>query len=370
MKNRILLTVTNDLVYDQRMQRISATLANAGYEVWLVGRMRPSSPALDEKPYRQIRLKCHWEKGKLFYLEFNLRLFFFLFKNAFSAICAIDLDTLGPAFVVSKLKNKPCLYDAHEYFTEVPEVERRPAVKLIWEVLARLIVPRLKYCYTVGHALADALSLRYGVPFEVVRNVPLAAKPAPALSKPQKPIILYQGVLNEGRGLEAAIAAMPHIPDAEFWLAGEGDLSDELRILSRQYKVENQVRFLGYLRPAALKEITPQATIGINLLENRGLSYYYSLANKAFDYIQHGIPSLQMDFPEYRRLNEQYSTFLLLEHLTPEAIAEKINKLLKSNNLYKEIQFACQRAANELTWENEQKILLDIYQKVLPLYPQ
>lgn len=366
--SRILLTVTNDLVYDQRMQRISATLAKAGYEVWLVGRMRASSPDLEEKPYRQIRLKCFWEKGKLFYLEFNLRLLFFLIKTSFDALCAIDLDTLAPAYVISKIKNKPCLYDAHEYFTEVPEVERRPKVKLIWEILARLIIPRLKHCYTVGAALAEALSIRYGVHFEVVRNVPLAAPLKPPSDKPEKAVILYQGVLNEGRGLETVIAAMQQVTDAELWLAGEGDLSEKLRQLARECKVEDRVRFLGYLRPIELKAITPQATIGINLLENRGLSYYYSLANKAFDYIQAGIPSLQMDFLEYRCLNEQYGVFLLLKQLTPEDIAANISKLLTDQLLYKNIQLACFRAASELTWENEQEKLLNIYHKALPLH--
>ncbi|MGB3617461.1 MAG: glycosyltransferase, partial [Catalinimonas sp.] len=126
---RVLLTVTTDLTYDQRMQRICRTLAGAGYDVHLVGRRRPHSRPLREEPYRQTRLPGRFERGKLFYLEFNIRLFFWLLLRRADAVCGIDLDTAGPAWAVARLKRVPFVYDAHEYFTEMEEVVRRPAVR-------------------------------------------------------------------------------------------------------------------------------------------------------------------------------------------------------------------------------------------------
>jgi len=63
----IIFTVTNDLTYDQRMERICSTMANAGYKVTLVGRTMPGSVALDKRSYGQVRLNCRYHKGKLFY---------------------------------------------------------------------------------------------------------------------------------------------------------------------------------------------------------------------------------------------------------------------------------------------------------------
>ncbi|MEM9023155.1 MAG: glycosyltransferase, partial [Bacteroidota bacterium] len=88
--------MTNDLVFDQRMSRICTSLAKAGYAVTLVGRERKGSEPLREKPFQQVRLRCFWEKGKLFYLEYNLRLFVYLLRNRFDILCAIDLDTILP----------------------------------------------------------------------------------------------------------------------------------------------------------------------------------------------------------------------------------------------------------------------------------
>ena len=79
---RLVFTVTNDLNFDQRMIRICSSLANAGYDVLLVGRRQRKSMPLDVKMFRQKRLACFFEKGKAFYFEYNVRLFvYLLFKK-------------------------------------------------------------------------------------------------------------------------------------------------------------------------------------------------------------------------------------------------------------------------------------------------
>ena len=361
---RILCTVTNDLTYDQRMFRICSSLARAGYAVELVGRERSFSKPLSEAPFRQTRLRCFFNNGKLFYLEYNLRLFLYLLSHPFDIVCTVDLDTLLPGYLASRLGKKVLVYDAHEYFTEVPEVVGRPLVKKAWEALARSLIPRLRYAYTVGNALAEIFEKRYGPPFEVVRNLPrrqeATAHPAPG----RPPVLLYQGHLNAGRGLETALGALKQIPDAELWLAGEGDLSGKLRHLADELAVRDRVRFLGYLRPADLQKVTLQATIGLNLLENRGLNYYYSLANKAMDYVQAGLPSIQMDFPEYRRLREQYGIFHLLPVLSEEELAKAVNRLLTDRAYYAQLRGQCLAHRGELCWEKEEAKLLTFYRKI------
>jgi glycosyltransferase involved in cell wall biosynthesis len=347
------------------MIRICTTLSAEGYDVLLVGRQRQASRPLEHRPFRQKRLYCFFEHGKFFYAEYNLRLLFFLLFSRFHALCAVDLDTLLPAFLIAKLKNKPCIYDAHEYFTEVPEVNRRPAVKKMWEALADVLIPKIKYAYTVGPCLAKIFEERYGTPFEVIRNMPFKYPiPSSQDTPPSQKVILYQGALNEGRGLEAAIMAMHEIHHAELWLAGEGDLSDKLRKMVEEEGLQTKVTFLGYLLPAALKELTPKAYIGLNLLENKGLSYYYSLANKAFDYIQAGVPSIHMAFPEYQQLNDTYATFVLIPDLEPDHIKFAIQQLIEEEDTYLSIRNHCLQAAQHLNWEEESRRLVSFYKSI------
>ncbi|TGE23972.1 glycosyltransferase [Hymenobacter aquaticus] len=364
----LIFTVTTDLNYDQRMQRICGSLARHGYQVLLVGRQGRASQPLTPQPYRQHRLRCWNNKGKLFYLEYNIRLFFYLLRQQASAWCAIDLDTALPVWLRARLAGQPFIYDAHELFTEVPEVVSRPAVQRLWRAVERFIVPRAALAYTVGPALARVFEQRYGRPFAVVRNISrlsAAELPPAPVAAPQEGYILYQGALNAGRGLEALLDAMPHVA-GRLVICGEGDLSGPLRARAARLGLldSGKVDFRGYVLPDALREVTSQAAVGIMLLENQGLSYYYSLANKFFDYLHAGIPQLIVDFPEYRLLNEQYEVAEVVA-LTPESIAAALNGLLRDHPArYHALAQNCRRARLAFNWQREEQHLLGLYQSL------
>ena len=363
-KKRIIATVTNDLSYDQRMIRICTTLSEAGYEVILVGRKREESVPLVDRPFQQKRLSCRFQKGKLFYIEYNIRLFFYLLFKRFDIVNAVDLDSLLPAYLISNWKGKPCVYDAHEYFTETPEVVRRPLIKKLWERLADFVIPKLTHCYTVGPALAKIMGERYGVKFGVIRNLPFPQEEMAQPSESQPLTLLYQGALNEGRGLFEVIQAMEELKYVHLWIAGEGDLSEFLREEVDLRWLKDQIKFLGYLQPEELKEVTLKAHVGLNLLENKGQSYYYSLANKAFDYVQATLPSIHMNFPEYAALNEQYNVFELIDDLEIQTIIDAVESLLSDRENYSRLRTNCMIARSELNWDKEKDALLAIYENV------
>lgn len=365
LMKKIYFTVTNDLTYDQRMIRICTSLANVGYNVWLIGRQRPNSKPLRQQAFQQKRLNCFFERGKFFYLEYNIRLFFFLMWHRFDAVCSIDLDTILAGFYSSRIKRKICIYDAHEYFTEVPEVVQRPTTKRIWEWVAQHTIPKLTHAYTVCQSLQEVFQKRYHTSFEVIRNVPFQqTKPIEQLSFQTPFILLYQGVLNDGRGLEEMIAALQQLPEVEFWLAGEGDRSQELRQLVQTLGLDRQVKFLGYIQPHELKAVTLKAHLGVNLLQNKGLNYYYSLANKFFDYIQALKPSLNMNFPEYAMIIEEHPVGLLLDDLTPETIVSSIKKIIEQPEVYQTLQANCLKAREVFVWEKEAVKLEAFYKQV------
>ena len=357
---KLLFAVTTDLNYDQRMQRICSSLARNGYQVILVGRAWEQSEPLQAKPYRQHRLRCFFNKGKLFYVEFSVRLFFYLLRRRFDAYCAIDLDTVLPVFFNAKLAQKPFIYDAHEYFPEVIEVANRKFIKKIWLGIEQFIVTRTSFAYTVTQSIADLFKEKYGTHFSVIRNIS-AYQPFVPAPKPVK-YILYQGAVNEGRGIEQLLEAMPLI-NTELVICGRGDLFDAMVAKSRELGIQHKVHFKGYVLPDELQTITRGAWLGYNLLENKGLSYYFSLANKFFDYIHAGIPQLCVAFPEYTHLNKEFEVAVMTE-LTPEAIAAAVNKLLNEPALYNKLAANCEKARHQLNWQHEEQKLLDFYQNI------
>lgn len=366
MENRdqkfIVCTVTNDLSQDQRMIRICSALSNAGYKVELVGRRRKKSIPLIERPFLQKRLNCWFDKGKAFYLEYNIRLFFYLLFKRFDIINVIDLDTMPADFPISKLRRKPIVYDAHEYFTELEEVVSRPLVKKAWKWIENWSVPNIKLGYTVSEGYAHLFKEKYNRDYKVVRNVTLL-KELPARTKTEK-YILYQGAVNKGRGLEQTIEAMQYIDDLPLIICGVGDIYDELQVLAQRFNVADKVTFTGFLNPEELIRYTQNAYIGLTLFTNSGLSNQHSLANRFFDYFHNGIPQLTMKYPEYVKFNKEYQVSLLIEQVNAHEIAKNINHLAQSSDLWNSLHQNCLEARMVHNFQNDTEVLLGVYDEL------
>ncbi len=359
---KIQILVSNDLSFDQRMQRIAQRMQDAAYEAELIGRELPDSEPFRLRDYQQTRLRCFFKKGPLFYAELNLRLILYLLRNPADLIWSVDADTLLAAYVIKKLRGRPYVYDAHEYFIGLPELIGRKRVRFVWKLIEDRAVPGARACVTVSSGVAALYEKRYKQKFEVIRNMPVATAP-PEEKASVKPWIIYQGALNVGRGLEQSIEAMKEV-NARLVLAGEGDLSDELRRRAADPQLRKKIFFAGYVQPEELSKLTSRATLGLNLFKGESLNYYYSLANKFFSYVQAGIPQLCIDFPEYRLLNESFEVALLIDDLSPAGIAAGMNKLLEDKELYKRLQGNCLKARKHWTWMEEARKLTALLDKI------
>jgi glycosyltransferase involved in cell wall biosynthesis len=358
---KIYFTVTNDLTFDQRMHRICTSLAEDGYAVTLVGRKLNNSLPVTEKKFSQKRLTCWFKKGKLFYIEYNLRLLFYLLFRRVDIICAIDLDTIIPCYTISKLKSIPRVYDAHELFTELKEVVTRSAIKKIWLWVERKLVPKFKNGYTVSEGISQEFQRRYGITYETIRNMPLLKDVEPAPQKER--FILYQGAVNEARGFEYLIPAMKMV-DCRLVVCGDGNFMGQLKNLIQQNNLTAKVELKGMLTPDELLSISQQAYIGVAVAENEGLNQYLALPNKFFDYMHAGLPQVTMNFPEYIKVNKQYEVALLINNLQTETIAGALNNLLTDDVLHMRLRNNCIEARKELNWQNEEKKLLSFYNSV------
>ena len=173
----IVFTVTNEICYDQRMQRICSTLAANGYTVTIIGVKRSKNQALPIPPlygksYQQRWITCYFRRGPLFYIEFNIRLFIILSWLSYDYACAIDLDTVLPVLAATAIKRKKRVYDAHEFFTEMKEVRTRPFISAIWRTIEKLSLPYFKRGYTVNQELSNLFFMRLQIKYEVIRNLP------------------------------------------------------------------------------------------------------------------------------------------------------------------------------------------------------
>jgi glycosyltransferase involved in cell wall biosynthesis len=366
-KKTLIMAVTNDLVTDNRVHKIALTLTGMGFDVTLAGRTYPSGKIKIERAYRTRRFSLWFNKGPLFYANYNIRLFFYLIFKRFDVIVSNDLDTLAACYCASQLTGNPIVYDSHEYYTEVPELVNRPRVKRIWEQIEKQIVPKLTYCYTVCQSIADIYNEKYNTSFSVVRNVPSLIDYkldneviVPPFSL-NKPVVIYQGAVNLGRGIEEAILAMHHVENAILVVIGSGDHLELCRKIVLDEGLSSKVIITGRVPFSDLQKFTRFASIGLSVEKDMGLNYRYALPNKLFDYIQSEVPVLASSLPEIKRIVEGYGVGITIEETTPELIAKNLNMMLKSNGSIASWKKNCSIAKEELCWENEEKILISLY---------
>ena len=364
-KKQIIVSVTNDLVADNRVHKVCTSLEEMGFGVLLVGRKLKNSQPIN-RSYLTHRMRLCFTKGAFFYTEYNFRLLLFLLFRKADVLLANDLDTLTANYFASKIKRVPVVYDSHEYFTEVPELIDRPRVKQFWEWLESRMLPNLKHCYTVCDSIAAVYHEKYGASFKVVRNIPVSKNRLQLIENENQPkIILYQGAVNIGRGLEQAIKAMHFIEGAQLVIAGDGDIKQQLEELVRTEKLENKVRFTGRLSIDELAELTPTADLGLSIEEDLGLNYRFALPNKLFDYIGAGVPVLVSDLPEMKAIVEKYDIGAICNSHDHRNLANAVNEALNNSDKIKTWKTNLIQTSQELTWENEAEVLKGIFAEFL-----
>jgi glycosyltransferase involved in cell wall biosynthesis len=359
----IVFTVTNQLVYDQRMQRICTSLQKHGYNVLLIGIKHKQSKALQTLPFNQKRLNGWFSKGFFMYAEYNIKLFFTLLFTRTKAICAIDIDTILSCFWAAKLTKKTIVYDAHEWFSQQKEIVTRPIVHKFWQQIEHFCIPKIKNGYTVNNFIQKKFNQLYNVEYDIIRNIP-TKKELEQVNKFLYPTIIYQGAVNEGRSFETLIPAMQFV-EAELRIVGEGNFLEQAKALVKMHHVENKVFFEGTMEPSTLALFTQKAHIGITIFEPIGQNQIHSLANRFFDYMMAGIPQLCCNFAEYERINKEYEFAYMIDDVKTETIANALNNLLSNNVLYTTLVTNALHASKKLHWENESKVLIHFWENIL-----
>lgn len=354
-KKKIFVAVTNDISTDYRVHKVCNYLINKKFDLDVYGRVLPNTIEVNRK-YNIIRKKHVFNNEAWFYAEYNIRLFFYLLFRKYDYILSNDLDTLPACFFASKLKRCVLVYDSHELFSESVELQGRMFVKNFWRKLEDFFLPRIKKAYTVSQSIVDYYDEKYHNNMGLIRNIPLK-NDVLNIEKVQFPTenntILYQGVLNPGRGLKRMIKALHFINNLDLIIIGYGKVEEELKAFVLKEGMTKRVHFLGRIDREKLFNYTKIATLGMVLEEPLGLSFKYSLPNKLFDYIHAEIPIIAGDLPEIARIVNQYKVGVLVDDYQPKTIAKTISTLLKNKELLTEIKVNQQKAKEVLCWEVE-----------------
>lgn len=324
-----------------------------------------------DRPYKTKRFKLIFNKGVLFYAEYNLRLFFFLLFRKHDIYHANDLDTLLPMWLISSIHRKKLVYDTHEYFTGVPEIQNRYFVKKVWSGIEKFLFPKVKHVFTVNESISELYFKEYKSRPLVIRNLPekkiinkLKSRKDLGLPENKKVVILQGSGINIHRGAEELLEAIAIQDKLFLCVVGKGDVINNLKKRSSKPDLISKVLFVDALPYEKMMQYTINADVGVSLDKPNNLNYLNSLPNKVFDYLKVGIPIVCSDLVELSKIINIYNCGILIKNHQPKSILTALNSVLDEKN-YSIFKAAALKVNNELNWENESESLINCYKKLV-----
>jgi glycosyltransferase involved in cell wall biosynthesis len=380
------MLVLHDVTYDSRVKREAKTLSQAGYRVKILDWAYPLDLGDGRAPQREslngievsrVRILTRGLPKTTFfrgvkYLEYIWSACRQAVRERADIYHAHDLNTLLPALIAAKINKTKIIYDSHELWTELYP---RCAVvwqKRIWQAIEKWCINRVNKVIGINASIAAYMAQLYDVPMPAVvrncceyvelKNRENLLREALHIEDGTK-IMLFIGGITLNKGIEEGIKAMSHIDGCVFVIMGfDHGFKERFRQLAREVGVEDKVKFASPVPPDQVIRWAASADIGLVCIRGKGLSYYYSIAQKLWECLMAELPVVVNDLPEMRQLVERYQVGLVIEQeMRPEAIAAVIERLINNEPLYRRLQKNTQQLRRECNWENEAVKLLEVY---------
>lgn len=389
---RVEMLVWNTFLNDARVFNEAQTLAQAGYTVTVNALAAPGVTEEFERlaagfavrrfgaRHGSSQLAAKKSRGKssfpgllllaLSRLGTQLGMLVSVCRARPDVVHAHDVNMLPLAWLAARWCRAALVYDAHEISTH-REGYRSIRPLVAW--LERKIMPRASGTITTTDARSRFFARAYKVPRPLVlQNRPrhYCAQGSDRIRTDlgwdlQWPVLIYQGGQQPGRGLSLLVQAMAQVPEAYLVMVGGGPLHSALCAQASELGLEQRVRFVPTVPLADLPRYTAAADIGVQPIENTCLNHYTTDSNKLFEYVQAGLPVVASDLPEIRRIVRQHDLGLLVPAGNGEALAEALRRMVADVRLRQHHAQRARSAAAELSWEEQEHLLIDLYRRVL-----
>ncbi|WP_323844044.1 glycosyltransferase family 4 protein [Microbulbifer magnicolonia] len=277
-----------------------------------------------------------------------------------------DVDTLPLAWLAGRLIRGKLIYDAHEI--SVSREGYRDIGRFVG-CIEKWLMPRADACITTTSMRAKFFARAYSVPRPIVlENRPRFTK----IIKNEKirrtlglkepfPIVLYQGGLQPGRGLETLVRAFKDVPTAYLVCIGGGSIGERLKEIVKTESIYDRVFFIPTVPLVDLPEYTASADIGVQPIENTCLNHYTTDSNKLFEYIVAGLPVVASNLPEIARIVRENDLGRVVKSGSAEELASALALLVNDKAKREYYASRARQAARELNWESQESRLEGCY---------
>jgi glycosyltransferase involved in cell wall biosynthesis len=320
-------------------------------------------------PLRSRKLRKNIITQLMQYLEWMIKIIVRFKKENITVIHCHDLPALPVGVFFKKFKKAKLIYDAHELETETIYLEG--IKKKMAKFLEKRLIPFIDGLIVVSDSIAAWYKDQYAVRNVYrIRNIPYKqphynSGNSNMLKEKfdiEEDAILFicQGVLKANRGIEILLDSFSRMDrNKHIVFMGFGACED----LINQYQREcPNIHFQPVVSPEEIIQHSRHADAGISLVENRCLSYYYSLPNKVFEYILSELPIIVSDFPDMGKIVDEYHCGWKVNPVQDD-IYHLINSITKDDILSKKKNVQIYKDMI-VGWEKEKTKLQQLYQSL------
>ena len=304
----------------------------------------------------------------IFVFHFSILFKLLKLKNI-SCVCIHNPEFLLVSFVFKLIKGGNIFYLPHELEPHKQGIGKvhRLIIRFIESKLIQLTSAKV---FVVSENIADWYCREYNI------ERPIVVKNAPKVAELKKTnhireklgikddsfIVLYQGGLSKGRGLNFLLEGFKKRDNDKVVIVfmGYGELEDDIKSSSKEY---DNIFFHPAVAPEIVLEYTSSADLGIHMIRNTCLNHYFCLPNKFFEYAMAGLPVIVSNMKEMRELVESYNMGIVVEEENVDSLNAAIDKILESD--IKQMKQNARRCAEENSWETQEvKIINTIKAKL------
>ncbi len=368
-----------DFTYESRIKRITKSMSYISKidNIILVGIWNKGLSKFEkiDKKRSIIRIKLFTQiLGSSIFsrmiqnFEWMIKIIFKFINKDIILINIHNLSVLPLAFVFKVFKKIKIIYDTHEL-----ETERNGwgiLRKKISKIIELIFIKFIDYTLVVSPIIEKWYKEKYKIKAYTIINVPKLSKNHKSkifhkifnLSE-DKIIFLYQGDFSKGRGLESLINIFKNnfFENKIIIFMGHGYYQKQIIELSR---INNQIFYHPPVDPKILLRYTSSANVGLCLIENTCLSYYYSLPNKFFEYSMAKIPVIVSDLLLLKEITIKNKIGYVVKNNTLEESLIRLIQSIKKEDL-KSFEENLIKFTKKYNWEIEEKKLLTLYNKLI-----
>lgn len=280
-----------------------------------------------------------------------------------------DINTLPQGIICSKFRLKPkkLIYDSHEVQTSRTGYNEK-LIKVIEKVLLCFVDEMMVENHTRAkhneklYGFYPKTLYNYSEKFEIEEKKDIDLHQLLKIDKNEK-ILLYQGGLQAGRGLELLIEAMPKIKEGTLMFLGNGKLEKKLKSLAENSPAKDRIKFINKVHFTELPSYTKNAYLGFQVLQNVCFNHYSASSNKLFEYIMAHVPVISCNFPEIKNVVEQGVGIAIDSH-DVDSIADATNYLIEHPEIRTTYSENCKMVKLKYNWDIEQKKLMQYYENL------